>query len=149
MFEPKKILVPTDFSEFSDKALKQALDIAEKYNAKIFLLHVIDKNIQQCAADYCLPQEQVDALERDSVTRSKEMMTDEVGKISRRPPVEIEYDIKRGVPYNEILKEQEDKGIDLIVIASHGRTGVMGHLLGSVADRVTEQAKSPVLVVRA
>lgn len=149
MFEPKKILVPTDFSEYSDKALKEAISIAEKFNSKIFLLHVIDKNIQQCAVDYCLSQEVVDQLERESVSKSRELMKDEVSKVSKRAPVEIEYDIKRGTPYDEILKEQENKEIDLIVIASHGRTGIIGHLLGNVADRVTEKAKSEVLLVRA
>lgn len=149
MFGPKKILVPTDFSEHSDKALKQAMDIAEKYNAKIYLLHVIDKNIQQCVTEYCLPNETMVQLERESLAKSQEMMSDEVSKISPRPHVEIEYDIKRGVPYDEILKEQEDKNIDLIVIASRGKTGITRHLLGSVADRVTEKAKSPVLLVRA
>lgn len=148
MFEPKKILVPTDFSEHSDKALQEAISIAEKYNSKIYLLHVIDKNIQQCVVDYCLSQEVVDELERESVTKSREMMTNEVSKISERAPVEIEFDIKRGIPYDEILKEQEDKGVDLIVIASHGRTGIAGHLLGNVADRVMEKARSEVLLVR-
>ncbi len=149
MFGPKKILVPTDFSEHSDKALKQAVDIAEKYNSKIYLLHVIDKNIQQCVVDYCLPNETVDQLERESFTKSKELLSDEISKISARPSVEIEFDIKKGVPYDEILKEQENKDIDLIVIASHGKTGITRHLLGSVADRVTENAKSQVLLVRA
>jgi universal stress protein A len=148
MFEPKKILVPTDFSEHSDKALREALDIAEKFNAKIFLLHVIDQNIQQCVVDYCLPQETVDQLERESVTKSREMMQEEVTKAAPRRAVEINYDIQRGVPYDVILKEQEDKGVDLIVIASHGKTGVMSHLMGSVADRVSERATSQVLIVK-
>jgi nucleotide-binding universal stress UspA family protein len=149
MFEPKKILVPTDFSEHSDRALQEAIGIAEKYNSKIYLLHVVDKHVQQCVADYCLSNEVVDELENESVTKSREMMTDEVSKVAKRAPVEIEFDVKKGVPYDEILKEQDAKGIDLIVIASHGRTGVMGHLLGNVADRVTENAKSEVLLVRA
>lgn len=148
MFEPKKILVPTDFSEYSDKALSQALDIAEKYNSKVFLLHVIDKNIQQCVVDYCLPQEAVDQLERESLNKSKEMMQHEVDKIAPRPAVEIDYDIQRGVPYDVILKEQEEKDIDLIVIASHGKDGLIGHLMGNVADRVAERATSEVLIVR-
>lgn len=149
MFEPKKILVPTDFSESSDKALQEALDIAEKYDAKVYLVHVIDKNIQQCVVDYCLSTEVVNELEREGVEKSRELMTDEVLKVSPRTHVAIEYDVRRGVPYDEILKEQEDKGADLIVIASHGKTGVRKHLMGNVADRVTERAKTPVLLVRA
>ncbi len=149
MFEPKRILVPTDFSEHSDKALQEAIGIAEKYNSKIYLLHVIDAHVQQCVADYCLSKEVVDELERESLTKSREMMADEVSKVAKNAPVEIEYEVKQGVPYDEIVKEQDEKGIDLIVIASHGRTGLMGHLLGNVADRVTEKARSEVLLVRA
>jgi nucleotide-binding universal stress UspA family protein len=148
MFEPRNILVPTDFSEHSDRALGQALDIAEKYNAKIHLLHVIDRNVQQCAVDYCLPQEAVDHLERESLTKSREMMREEVNRIAGPRAVVVDYDVLTGVPYDMILKEEQDKGIDLIVIASHGRDGLLGHLMGSVADRVAEKAKSEVLIVK-
>ncbi|HNY64670.1 MAG TPA: universal stress protein [Deltaproteobacteria bacterium] len=148
MFEPKKILVPTDFSEHSDKALREALDIAERYNSQIYLLHVIDQNIQQCVVDYCLPQETVDQLERESENKSREMMQEEVAKVAPRRAVEINYDIKRGVPYDVILKEEDDKNVDLIVIASRGKDGLIGHLMGNVADRVSERAKSEVLIVK-
>ena len=66
MFTPKTILVPTDFSESSDRALEKAVDMAEKYNAKVILLHVIDEKVQQCAADYCLRNEDVGKLEEES-----------------------------------------------------------------------------------
>jgi universal stress protein A len=148
MFEPRNILVPTDFSEYSDRALGQALDIAEKNNARIHLLHVIDKNVRQCAVDYCLPQEAVDQLERESLSRSQEMMREEVDRVAGRRAVVVDYDVQRGVPYDMILKEEQDKDIDLIVIASHGRDGLIGHLMGSVADRVAERARSEVLIVK-
>lgn len=148
MFEPKKILVPTDFSEYSDKALERAIDIAQEYNAKVYLLHVVDKNIQQCVVDYCLPIEVVEQLEKESLTKSREMMQDEVSKIPESGKVNIEYEVRKGTPYDEILKEQETNDIDLIVIASHGKTGVIRHVLGNVADRVVENAKAPVLLVR-
>lgn len=149
MFEPKNILVPTDFSEHSDKALRQALDIAEKFNSKVFLLHVVDKGIHQCVADYCLPKETMDQLERESVSKSRELMEHQVDMVAGRPAVEVAFDVQKGVPYDVILQEQQKKGIDLIVIASHGKSGLMGHLMGSVADRVAERAKSEVLIVRA
>lgn len=149
MFKPKNILVPTDFSEHSDKALRQALDIAEKFNSKVFLLHVVDKGIQQCVADYCLPKETFEQLERESVSKSRELMEHEVSMVAGRPAVEIDFDVQKGVPYDVILQEQQDKDIDLIVIASHGKSGLMGHLMGNVADRVAERATSEVLIVRA
>ena len=149
MFKPKNILVPTDFSEHSDKALRQALDIAEKFNSKVFLLHVVDKGIQQCVADYCLPKETFEQLERESVSKSRELMEHEVSMVAGRPAVEIDFDVQKGVPYDVILQEQQDKDIDLIVIASHGKSGLMGHRMGNVADRVAERATSEVLIVRA
>jgi universal stress protein A len=148
MFEPKRILVPTDFSEHSDKALKEALDIAGKYNSKIFLLHVIDKQVQQCAVDYCLTNADVEKLEADSVNWSSEMLKKEVSKVNKTDAVEIEYDIKKGDPFNEIVKEQKDKKIDLVVMSSFGRTGLKKYMLGSVADKVIRNATSQVLMVR-
>jgi len=147
MFSPKTILVPTDFSEYSDKALQHALDIAKQNNAKIYLLHVVGI-IQQCAVDYCLNYQDIEQLERKSVDSSKEMIQKQIGKFAEAKSVEIIPDIRKGTPYEEILKAQQEKKIDLIVIASHGNTGLLHHLMGSVAEKVTKSAKCPVLLVR-
>ena len=69
-----------------------------------------------------------------------------MAKIAKDQKLDIAFDIKTGVPYEEILKEQQEKKADLIVIASHGRTGLLHHL-GSVADKVMRSAKCPVLLV--
>ena len=148
MFEPKKILVPTDFSEYSDRALREALDIADKYHSQVYLLHVIDENVQQCAVDYCLPKETVDNLEKMKFERSREMLTEEVERLSDRPAVEINYDVRMGAPTDVILQEQEDRDIDLIVMASHKKTGFKSHFLSSVSDKVAEKAKVEVLLVK-
>jgi nucleotide-binding universal stress UspA family protein len=148
MFKPKKILVPTDFSKHSDNALSNAFDIAEKYNSKIFLLHVIDNAVQQCAVDYCIPNEVVEKFNTDSVISSRELMKNEVRNFAQDHAVEIEYDIKKGNPYEEILKEQEDKDIDLIVMGSHGKTGFIKHMMGGVAERVLRNVTSQVLMVK-
>jgi nucleotide-binding universal stress UspA family protein len=147
MFAPKKILVPTDFSKFSDDALKQAYDIAKQYKAKIYLLHVIDV-VQTCAVDYCLDKQTIDMLEKKSADASKEMMQKQIKKVVKSTDVEILYDVKKGTPYEEILKEQQSKKIDVIVIASHGRRGLLGHLMGSVAEKVARKAKCPVVLVK-
>jgi nucleotide-binding universal stress UspA family protein len=148
MFEPKKILVPTDFSEYSDKALAQAVDIATKYNSKIYLLHVIDQGVQQCVVDYCLEDEVVKQIEKEGFNTAQEKLKKELKKLSGMKGLNVEYDIKHGVPYDVILKEQREKGIDLIVMASHGKTGLMKYFMGSVAERVLRDAKSPVLLIR-
>jgi len=148
MFEPKRILVPTDFSEHSDKALNEAIDIAGKYNSKIFLLHVIDKQVQQCAVDYCLTSSDVDKLEKDSISSSEEMLKKELSKFVNANAVHIEFDVKQGDPFNEIVKEQKDKDIDLVVMSSHGKTGIKKYMLGSVADKVIRNTTSRVLMVK-
>ncbi|MEN6432418.1 MAG: universal stress protein [Smithella sp.] len=149
MFAPKKILVPTDFSVYADNALKQAADIAKQNKAKIYLLHVIDDGFQQCAVDYCLNEGDVQKILKDSIKNAKEKLQQEAKKVTdNNSSIEIVYDTRRGIPYEEILKEQEEKGIDLIVIASHGKTGILKNLMGGVVDKVMKRAKCQVLLVR-
>lgn len=148
MFAPKKILVPTDFSVYSDNAIKQAIDIAKQNKAKIFLLHVVDDGFQQCAVDYCLNEGTVQSVLKESIKKAQDKLHQEVKKITDSDNVEIVYEAKRGIPYEEILKEQEEKNIDLIVIASHGKTGILKNLMGSVVDKVTRRAKCQVLLIR-
>ncbi|MGA3086413.1 MAG: universal stress protein [Thermodesulfobacteriota bacterium] len=143
----KKILVPTDFSKFSDNALKQAVEMAKEKKAKIYLFHVINI-VQQCAVDYCLDYATVKDLEQKSMQSSKDMIQKQILRVVKSSDVDVVSDVRKGTPYQEILKEQEDKKIDLIVIATHGQTGLKGYLLGSVADKVARHAKCPVFLVR-
>jgi universal stress protein A len=148
MFNVKKILVPTDFSQYSDLALQEAVDVASKYNAKVVLLHVVDESMQQCAADYCLSNEVMTQLENESLTASKEKMQKEVSSLKEKQPVEIDFDIKKGSPAKVILEEQQKSGIDLIVMPSHGKSGLIKQLIGGVTDKVVRSARCPVMVVR-
>ena len=147
MFAPKTILVPTDFSEYSDRAIKEAVDIAAQNNAKIYLLHVVDQ-LQQCAIDYCIPVETMMKVQSDSEKEASRKMQDEAKKITQAKKIDVTFDVTSGVPFEEILKEQQERKADLIVIASHGRTGIIKSLIGSVADKVMREAKCPVLLVR-
>jgi nucleotide-binding universal stress UspA family protein len=149
MFKPQNILVPTDFSVYSDNALKQAIDIAKQNKSKIYLFHAIDDGFQQCAADYCIDEASVQKIYKESIKNAKEKLLQEAKKVSDNDPgIEMIYDTRRGIPYEEILKEQEEKNIDLIVIASHGKTGILKNLLGGVVDKVMKRAKCQVLLVR-
>ena len=148
MFAPKKILVPTDFSKYSDKALLEAVDIAKKYGSKIYLLHVIDEHIQQCAVDYCIGAEVIKKLQRESLKASKEKLHEGINAIADAKRLDVEIDVKEGVPSEVILSEQKKKSADLIVIASHGKTGILKNLIGSVTDKVVRGAKCPVIVVK-
>ena len=149
MFAPKCILVPTDFSNYADNALRQAVDIAKQYHAKIFLLHVSGDHIRQCIEDYCLSDAVVKEIEQDSMMASIDNLKKEINRLSDdSSDVEIFSYVKRGVPSEEVLREQEEKDIDLIVMASHGRTGISRILIGSVAEKVMRGAKCPVMLVR-
>ena len=149
MLKPTKILVPTDFSEYSDKALKQALDIAKQYGAKVFLFHVIHEEVHQCVVDYCITEEQLAAVKEQMMSEARASLEKQLAKFPlQTAEVEVVSDVKLGVPYEAILEEGKEKGIDLIVIASLGRTGIAKYLIGSVARNVLKGAKCPVLLTK-
>ncbi len=148
MLKPTKILVPTDFSPDSDKALKQALDIAKQNNAKVFLLHVIGKHIQQSVDVYSIDYRVVQDMENQIKNSAIEKMEKQLARFPQTQEIETASNIRNGVAYEEILKEQEEKNIDLIVLASLGRTGLAKYLLGNVARIVLKEAKCHVLLTK-
>jgi universal stress protein A len=148
MFAPKSILVPSDFSSFSDRALQKAIDLAKEYKSKIYLLHVIDEGLQQCVADYCLATELMKTMEMEDRSATQKRLEQQVSRIPDAAGMDISYDIRKGYPAEEILKDEQEKNPDLIVIASHGRTGLLHNLLGSTTDKVLRRATCPVLLVR-
>ena len=147
-------MVPTDFSKFSDNALKQAVEMAKQNKAKIYLFHVVNPfyvspNIRLYAGfDYSVDPAIVMDLEQKSIRYAQDMMKKQIRKVVKSNDLGIVSDVRKGNPYQEILEEEKDKKIDLIVIATHGQTGIMDHLLGSVADKVSRNAKCSVLLVR-
>lgn len=148
MFAPKSILVPSDFSEYSDRALQKAVDLAKQFKSRIYLLHVIDKGVQQCVEQYCLSPEVMAQMEREDREVSRQLLEQQVNRVPEARDIEILLDIRKGYPDVEIIKDQREKNPDLIVIASHGRTGILENLLGSTADKVLRKASCPVLLVR-
>ena len=144
MFHPRKILVPTDFSEDSDLAFRTALSMAVNYQARIFLLHVISK---QSLADYCLDQSIVDRVLNESIVFSNEKLQEVIDRNQQGGGIKVIPDVRKGQPFEEILKEASERKIDLIVIASHGKTGLQKYLIGSVTDKVMKEAKCPVLLI--
>jgi nucleotide-binding universal stress UspA family protein len=133
----KKILVPTDFSDCSEEALSYAETLAKSLDAKIVLFHVID------TLSYA-QWENVYPRLRASVGPFLET---KVKKINKRG-VAAACDLVQGFPYDQIVKKAQKIGADLIVMGTHGRTGMDHLLMGSVAERVTRLAPCPVLTVR-
>lgn len=148
MFQPRKILVPTDFSEDSGLAFRMALSIAIKYQARIFLLHVISDTVKRSLTDYCLDQNIVDRILNESLVFSNEKLQKEIDINQQSANVKVIPDVRKGQPSEEILKEVSERKIDLIVIASHGQTGLKKYFIGSVTEKVMKEAKCPVLLIR-
>ncbi len=148
MLKPTKILVPTDFSEYSDKALRQAIDIAKQYQAKVVVLHVVNEQITQCVYDYCLSAAEVERAEAQLLGAARQNLQKQLAKLPQAQEVELASDVRKGLPAEEILNEEHEKGIDLIVIASLGQTGLGKYLIGGIARNVLKGAKCPVLLTK-
>lgn len=98
--------------------------------------------------DYCFDYPTLAELEKKIVDASKEMIQKQLDYYAESNSVEIIVDIIKGIPYKEILTEEQKQHIDLIVIGAHGKSDSTKYLLGSVAEGVLREAKCPVLVVR-
>jgi universal stress protein A len=147
MLRPTKILVPTDFSEFSDRALKQALDIGRQYGAKVLILHVIP-SMAHYAIDYAITADAMIAAENQAKETSLENIKTQSVKYPQSKELEVETVVETGAPAETILKVAEEQGVDLIVIASLGRYGLAKYLIGTVARNILKGAKCPVLLTK-
>lgn len=141
----RHILVPIDFSGYSKNALRYALPMAEQYNAMLHLVYVIEPTIYP--ADLGFGQVVMPGVEEELRSKSKAQLENLiVEEIGSRVPAEAV--VRTGKPHQEILREAEEKDIDLIIVATHGHTGVEQILFGSTAMRIVRLARCPVLTVR-
>lgn len=139
------ILVPIDFSDYSKNALKYAVQFAKHFHAKIFLVYVVEPTIYP--ADFSMGQVAIPSMDADLQKRADEELTS-LAKNFIDPSVEVETMIKTGKPFVEINDTAREKDIDLIIIATHGHTGVEHLLFGSTAEKVVRKAPCPVLTLR-
>lgn len=149
MLRPTKILVPTDFSGYSDRAMKEAADIAAEYGAKMYVLHVVEEKIGSAFQDYSAITISPTTIRRHQnklVGAAKTRLEKQLARLSLPETLELETEVRIGVPYQEILGFQEEKGIDLIVLSSLGHSGVARFLIGSVARNVLKGSACPVLL---
>jgi nucleotide-binding universal stress UspA family protein len=141
----KTILFPTDFSNGARAAMDHAVSLARDYKAKLILLYVIqDISI----AEWYIPSSlSVTDLVEDMQRSADKEMDKWAGEVSAKVK-ETEKLVVRGVPFVEIIKTAKEKNADLIVIGTHGRTGIDHMLFGSTAEKVVRKAPCPVLTVR-
>ena len=146
----KTILVAYDFSEHAEHALAWARSMAKDWGAKIVLMHAIPPFPPMAYADaltmHAVSMIDLPQLEADLLSDAQQHLQDMLRKEDGDVPVEIKTRIAD--PFWGICREAESVGADLIVVGSHGRTGLSHVLLGSVAERVVRHARCPVLVVR-
>lgn len=141
----RKILVPTDFSEFSLNAARYAVEMAEKFGAEVTLLYVLQDAVAlfpEPGVAFPAPGNYLQELEESS-KKSLERVRDSFPK-----ELTINTELRNGPPFVEILRCAREGDYDMIVIGTHGRSGLAHVLLGSVAEKVVRKAGCPVLTVR-
>ncbi len=141
----KKILVPIDFSDYSKSALKYAQEFSKYFNAEIFLIYVVEPMVYP--PDFSMGQIAIPTIDIELDKRAKE----ELEKLARNEiPEDIKFQIiiKTGKPFVEIIQTAKELDVDLIIIATHGHSGVEHILFGSTAEKVVRKAPCPVLTLR-
>ena len=142
---PTRILVPVDFSEQSLHALAYARTLAKPLAASLDLLHVVPNPYlaDPGGLSVPLPQDFLDELNKDAQKRLDDVMTP-----VERKAFSVRCIVKVGDPLFEIVEYARLERVDLIVMSTHGRTGLPHLVWGSVAERVIRTAPCPVLIVR-
>jgi nucleotide-binding universal stress UspA family protein len=141
----KKILCPVDFSEDSQQAMQVAAGLARSSQATLVLLYVWQP--QQWMTDYGMQWPNEVLLEAQAIEEGK-LATNRVDAQRLGAP-EVVTRLLRGEPWDQIVSVAREDAIDLIVMGTHGRTGLRRALIGSVAERVVRHAPCTVMVVRA
>ena len=149
MFPFKKILCPTDFSEPSLGGLRMAHEMASRFDTEIVVLNVHKPiphlptprlEASDVVFDISAYEKQVAADAKDSLAAFSDSVFDD--------SVKVRLEVRMGRPADEILQLAEEEKVDVILIATHGRTGLSHIVFGSVAEKVVRHAKCPVLTVR-
>jgi len=139
----ERILFPTDFSECAEHAQQYATELAKRFETKLYLMHVLDTRIYGHLEPF--------ANTVWSIYDAKEQAAKSITEIvpeKERKALQVESLVREGTPFVEIIKFAKEAEIDLIVLGTHGRTGLTHMLIGSVAEKVVRKAPCPVLTIR-
>ena len=143
--EIKKILCPVDFSDCSEHAMRYAMAFAEAYGSQLELLHVVEMPFLPSYSTAGIPEihfplDEIKKQSRERLDKLVEECGNERYKISGNVVV--------GAPFLEVVKVAKEGEFDLIVIGTHGRSGLKQMLIGSVAEKIVRKAPCPVLTVK-
>jgi universal stress protein A len=140
------IVVPTDFSTRSEQAVEYAGVLATSLGATVHLVHVLDRLLSPEMA-WAAPATEAAALRERLYQEGRAKLT-ELAATVRQSGVPVTTEVRSGLPSQEIIHAAVDYGADLVVMTTHGRTGLSHLLLGSVAEDVIRHARCPVLALR-
>lgn len=140
-----KILIAIDFSENSNYAFEYALTLARQFNAQLIIMHVINEPVD--LRGFYVPHISFEQLEKEIEAGAISMME----KFCRERLADFpsyQTAIVSGIPYEEIISKSKEIGASLIVLGTHGRTGLDHIIFGSTAERVVRGSSCPVLTIR-
>jgi universal stress protein A len=140
-----RILAPTDFSDLSKQGLKSALELAQVYGAKLSLIHVVEPPpypVEGIVPSH-LGATLLDDLERQASHELAQMLP-----VTQGGTVDVARRVVVGIPYRKIVEVAEEEKADLLVMTTHGRTGLSHLVMGSVAEKIVRTAPCPVLTIR-
>ena len=143
--EIKKVLVPIDFSDYSKSSLRYAVNFAKQFNAEIYLIYVLGPIIYP--PDFSMGQIAIPSINAEWDERAREEL-ENLAKTEIPEGVNVKTILKNGKPFLEIIDTASEENIDLIIIATHGHSGVEHILFGSTAEKVVRKAPCPVLTLR-
>ncbi|MCZ7648853.1 MAG: universal stress protein [Planctomycetota bacterium] len=146
MIKIKRVLVSTDFSEAAAKALPYAASLAQEYKAELHVVHVVEDSLYYAQFVYdgapFDPTVLIEGLVADRKKRLEEVLK------GLPSGLKVTTHLRRGVVASEIIASAGELDADVVVIATHGRTGLSHLIFGSVAERVVRECPCPVLTVR-
>ena len=142
----RRILHPTDFSRASGAAFARAVALARDSRAELLLVHVMTPYVPVAGEGYMPPRlwEEMEASTRAYATKK----LDALSATARKAGARVKTLLLEGVPAESIARSAKSQRADLVVIGTHGRTGLARFFVGSVAERVVSMAPCPVMTVR-
>ncbi len=146
MIDLHRILVPTDFSKFSTNALTYAAAFADKFGAELYLLHVVQNLAMMVPDTVNVVPPVVPSIEE--LTAAVRVALDRTIRDNQLERFIVHKEVREGTPFYEIIQFAREKDVDLIVMGTHGHSGLVHVLLGSVTEKVVRKAPCPVLTVR-
>ena len=143
MSEFDSILVATDFSDISGDAFTKAVGLARQLNAQLHIVHIVQIHPANMPQSGNVNVDELEALEEKSAGDSLQKVLDE-----QCQGIDVKTHILHGDPAEQVMQTAKEFGVDIIVMGTHGRTGLSHLIMGSVAESVIKNSKTPVLCVK-